>query len=1040
MDSPQVETGDMDLTKLAIHRPLAVTVGFLVAVLIGIFSLIRLPIDLMPDITYPTLTVRTDYAGVGPEEVETLVTRPIEETVAAIQGLEEITSTSVEGRSQVRLRFQWGTNLDVATSDVSARIDRVRNRLPEDVSPPNILKFDLAAFPVVFLAVSGDLSPLELKRLAEDQVKPRLERLPGVATVDLRGGLDREIRVELDRHRLAAFALTTEQVRQALSRDNLNVAAGEYREGTADRGLRIKGEFTRMEEIADTTVTVRNGTPVRVRDVGTVIDGYQDVQSSVTINGVPSLMVAINKQSGSNTVQVADQIRREIQVLNQELRGANVTITNDTSRFIRRSIEHISQDLVVGAILAILVLLFFLREVTSTLIVATAIPVSVITTFALLYWQNFSLNTMSLGGLALGIGRLVDDSIVVIENIFRHRAMGKSPREAALDGTRQVSLAIIASTAATLAVFVPLIFLSGMTGVMFQQLSLVVVFALSCSLVVAQGLIPLLVTQFMPEQAPAHRPQWQRLYDRIDRWLSGLERSYAQSLEWALGHAKPFMAAVALLVLISLALWPMIPSEFMPSADEGEVRIQAEMAPGTALDVLESRFRQLEAIAQREVPEAKTLIAEIGGGGWRASGTHTGSLRLILADARHRHRSSEEIANALRPAVSGLAGLSCRVSAGGSMPIMRMGQQQSDGRMAVEIRGYDVATSKRLLRQVQDSMEQVDGLTDVRASREAGRPETVITVDRVRSAQLGLSVSQVAEAIQTGTRGSRATYFREGGDEFAVLVRLKESQRQSLPHVLETPVRSANGSLIPLREVVRLTTGEGPSQIERRDQERVITVSAETTTADLGGLAQRLRQRLQNIPVPNGFSLVVTGDFEKQQEAFKELVTILGLAVLLVFLVMVAQFESVRYPFVIFLSVPSSITGVVAALLLTRTTLNVQSFIGIVVLVGVAVSNGIVMVDFMIKLLHEQKRPLEEAVREGAKARLRPVLMTTLTTILAMVPMALGLGEGSELQSPMARVVIGGLLTSTVITLYVVPLVFRWINRLQASKASSTCR
>ncbi|MFP5504377.1 MAG: efflux RND transporter permease subunit, partial [Candidatus Sericytochromatia bacterium] len=990
----------MDLAKLAISRPYAVAVGFLIAVLIGAFSLTRLPIDLMPDITYPTLSVNANYPGVGPEEIETLLTEPLESAVAAVQGLEEVTSNSQEGQASVRMSFRWGTDLDEAANDIRARIDRIRDNLPEGASAPEVRKFDLAAFPVVFLAVSGDLDPLALKRLAENQIQPRLERLPGVAAVNIRGGLDREVRVEVDRGKLQSLNLTMDDVRAALGRENLNTAAGKVEDNRREMGLRMAGEFLNLQDIAETAVATRNGQAIRVRDLGVVIDTYEDVTELVTIDGVPTLQLAISKQSGTNTVQVAEAVVKEVEALNADLRNARLTVTNDTSRFIRRAIEGLQKDLMIGAVLAVGVMLFFLRSVRSTLIIATAIPISVVTTFALLYFQNFTLNIMSLGGLALAIGRLVDDSIVVLENIYRHRAMGKSPKQAALDGTRQVSLAVIASTATTIAVFVPLIFLTGMTGVMFQQLSLVVVFSLACSTLVAQGIIPLFASRFLKDAAPPTRPFARKAYDASGSWLSGLENRYARALDWVLKRPKRVVALIAAALVGSLALMPLVGTEFMPSADEGEIRINAETPVGSTLEVTEAKLNQIEAVVREAVPEAELIIAEAGDGGWRSSGAHLASMRIILVPSTERTRSSEAIAADLRAKVARIPGVTSRVSPRGGLFIMRLGQ--SDGeKVGVQIRGHDFETARRLTREVQAAMEKTPGIADVRASRQDGRPEQVVRVDRAKAAAMGVSVTAVARALEAGMLGVRATGFREAGDEFNLTVRLREDQRRSIEQALDLPVMTASGRTVPLRNMVSVAEGIGPSAIDRDSQERVINVNAELQGADLGTTIAALRENLREIDVPSTFALVVTGDFEEQQKAFLELATALALALLLVFLVMVAQFESLKSPFVIFFSVPACATGVIGALLLTGTTLNVQSFIGIIVLVGIVVSNGIIMVEFMNQLHRDEGRPVEEVVREAARVRLRPVLMTTITTLLAMLPMAIGLGEGAEMHAPM---------------------------------------
>ena len=1017
----------MDLPELAIRRPYAVAVAFLIVVLLGAVSLLRLPVDLMPDISYPTLTVSTEYPGVGPEEIETLLTRPIEEAVAAVQSLEQNTSTSLQGRRLVRLSFAWGHDLSEAADDVRARVERIRNRLPTDVTPPAVLKFDLAAFPVMFLAVSGDLGPLALRYLAENQVKPRIERLPGVAAAEVRGGLLREIRVEVDRQRLWGLGLGLDQVIAGVARENLEVPAGDFRQGDREMGLRVKAAFTGPAQIAHLPIIWRNQEPVRVSQFATVVDTHQDVQQAVRVNGVPGLQVVVRKQSGTNTVAVASAIASALAPLNAELRDARVDLILDTSTQIRQAIRHLGRDLLVGATLAVGILLVFLRSWRSTLVVATAIPISVMATFALLYTQGLSLNTMTLGGLALGLGRLLDDAIVVIENIYRRRAMGDAPLDAALLGTRQVSLAIIASTVTTLVVFLPLVFQAGYAGVLFQQLALVVSFSLASSTVVAQGLIPLMAARFLPvvDRPPV---RFTRLYAQVGTALERLQHAYARALRNALRHGRAVVLMAVLITGGALAAVPLIGTDFMPVSDQGEVRLSVEAAPGTALDVLESRLAALENLVRREVPEAVTLLTEAGGGGWRATGSNTGSVRIVLTERSQRRRDAESIAQALRRHVSNQPGLQVRVSASSGSRVLRLGQSEEGGRLTVEVRGYDRDVAKGLAARVAEAMGQTPGIADVQVAREVGRPEAVVRVDRARAAALGVSASAAARALEAAVLGTRATLFREAGEEYPVTVRLAPQDRRNLDAALDLPVSSQLGPPVLLRQLVYVEQGEGPARIDREGQERVVEVSAEVEGRDLGAVVAQLREGLRDIPTPGNFALVVRGDFEAQQEAFEELAWASVFALLLVYLVLVAQFESLRHPFVILLCVPVSLSGVVAALLLTGTTFNVQSFIGVIVLIGVVVSNGIIMVDF-INQLRQEDRPLEEAIVQGAELRLRPVLMTTATTVLAMLPMALGLGEGGELQAPMARVVIGGLLASTVLTLFLVPVVYRWLNR-----------
>ncbi|MBM3275427.1 MAG: efflux RND transporter permease subunit, partial [Candidatus Sericytochromatia bacterium] len=675
-----------------------------------------------------------------------------------------------------------------------------------------------------------------------------------------------------------------------------------------------------------TPVTTRNGRPILVRDLATVVDGYADLRSTVLVGGVPSLQLRVNKQTGTNTVQVAEGIVRAVAAMDRDLRGVRVVVTNDTSRFIRRAMDHLAHDLLYGSILAFGVILFFLGNLRSTLIVATAIPVSVVATFLPLYFQGFSLNTMSLGGLALGVGRLVDDSIVVIENIFRHRKMGKSAAQAALDGTRQVSLAIVASTLTTVAVFVPLVFLAGMSGVLFSQLAFVVAFALLCSLVVAQGLVPMLCARFLADPAPPRFAPVRALHGATGRFSDALMRVYEAALRGALRSGWAVLAVALVLTVGSAALLPRVGSEFMPQADEGEVRISGEAAPGTTLEELTRKFEAVERIVRDRVPERILTIAELGGAtGFRPAAGNTGSLRLLLTPVHERARSSEEIAQALRRELDRLPGLRCRVQASGGSILNRLltGGGGDGGRIAVQIRGHDLTVASRLAEAVQNVMNATPGVANVRLNRDIGSPEVSVSVDRMRAAAVGVSAAQVARALEAAVLGLRATALREQGDEIPVIVRLRETDRSSLDQVLATPLQIPGGRVIRLGDVVTVGAGVGPSRIDRDNQERIIAVTGEPEGRDVGGIVARLQQNLGEIAVPTDFQVVVQGDWEEQQKAFRDLTIALVMALLLILLIMVAQFESIRAPFAILLSVPASITGVVVALLATGTTLNV---------------------------------------------------------------------------------------------------------------------
>ena len=1000
--------------------------AFAIVVLLGGVSLSRLPIDLMPDITYPVVTIRTNYENVGPEEIELLITRPIEEVVASIQGVEEITSISGEGQGRVRVSFTWGTDLDAAVNDIRAKLDRIRDDLPEEAEQPVVYKFDLSSFPVVYLGIAGQINPVELRRITDEQVKYRVERVPGVAAADIRGGLRREIHVAIDKKKLMALDLSVNQVMQALKAENLNLPAGEVEEGNLEVLIRTQGEFADVKQIMGTVVLTRGKVPVYLRDFASVSDSYEEIDNIVRINGVPGVRLAVYKRSGSNTVRVAEGVMAEVERINEDLPQIEVSTIFDTSTYIRNSIRNLRNAALFGGCLAVVILLVFLRSVRSTAIVAAAIPVSIVATFSLMYFCGFTLNIMTFGGLALGVGMLVDNAIVVLENIYRNMESRGDPLAAAVRGSDEVATAIVASTLTTLAVFLPLIFVRGMAGVMFRQLSVVVSFALFCSLTVALTLVPVLSSKYLKFTAMSYDGEEtlsHKAYRISGAFFSAIEDHYCEILEWALSHRKTVMLAAALLLGASLCLVPFVGREFMPASDEGEVRVEAETAVGTQLEVLDRMMQQAERIVAKEVPEAENILARVGGGGWRVRGGHTARLRISLVEQAKRSRSSEQIANDLRGKLAAIPGLTVRTRAGTGLFILRMGAGDAD-RVSVEVRGYDLDTAKHLALRVKEEVERVDGVTDARISRDEGRPEEVLRVDRAKAADLGLNVSQIAHAVETYLSGSTATFYREAGDEYRVLVRLKEADRLRVEDVLDMTVTTPAGKAVVLKNVVQMSRRTGPVTIERKDQERVVTINANFTGRDLGSIVADVRERLKQVPVPKDFTILFGGEYEEQQKAFRELLIGLALAVALVYMVMASQFESYLDPFLVMFSMPLGIMGVLLMMVLTRTTLNVQSFIGAIMLGGIVVNNAIVLVDYTNLLRRRDGLPLREAVLEGGRRRLRPILMTTLTTCLALVPLGLGLGEGGEVQAPMARVVIGGLLSSGLITLVFIPTLY----------------
>jgi HAE1 family hydrophobic/amphiphilic exporter-1 len=1016
----------MNTASGPVRRPVLTAVIFLIIVTLGLVSLSRLSIDLMPEVTFPTISVVTSYGNVGPQEMEELVTRPIEEALAAVQGVEEITSTSAEGMSMVRVAFDWGTDLDVAANDIRDRIDRVLGRLPEDIERPMIRKFDLSAFPILIMGVSSSMNPLDLRQMVEDQVKYRLERVPGVAAVDVWGGLMREIHVDLKAAQLKALGISTDNVLSALSNENRNIPAGLFEKGNTEVLVRTQGEFRSLEEIENTVIAVREGTPIQIRDVADVVDSWEEVRQTVRIDGQPGVRISVNKQSGANTVTVARAVNAELRSINRDLPQIRLVTLIDTSKYIEQSINNVGTALVLGGILAIIVLFFFLRNISSTAIIATAIPISVIATFSLMYFGGFTLNIMTFGGLALGIGMLLDSAIVVLENIYRHREHGETPKASALVGTGEVSSAIVASVLTTIVVFLPVVFMRGIAGTMYQQLAYVVSFSLVCSLIVALTLIPMLASRFLryrPAGEAMGKRGFQRVYAASERTFRAVESRYAVLLGWALGHKKTVVSVAGLLFVVSVILIRFIGVELIPAADAGEVRVDLEMAVGTRMEIMDQATRVVEDVVRREVPEMESLIARSGGGGYRSSGSHTAEVRVTLVPRDKRSRSSEQVANDLRRSLQGIPGVTVRTRAGQGLFILRLGSTSSDN-VSVEVRGYDLRTAQQLAARVNEVIQSVPGITDTRISREEGSPEEVIRIDRQKAADLGLSVSRIGEALETAVGGTYASYFRDSGKQYRILVRLSEEDRRELDDLLDLTVLNNRGESVILRNVVDTVPLEGPVRIERKDQERIITVSANFTGRDMGSVISDIRNRLKSVPIPKDFAILFGGDYEEQQKAFRELMLGLVLAILLIYLVMAGQFESLRDPFVVLFSIPMAITGIVTIMILTGTIFSMQAFIGCIMLAGIVVNNAILLVDYTNRLRRERGMALTEAVQAAGARRLRPILMTASTTVLGLLPLSLGLGEGGEAQAPLARVVIGGLISSTLITLVLIPVVY----------------
>jgi len=1016
----------MSIPRIAIHRPVTMFMLSGVIVLLGAISLARLPVDLMPDVTFPSLTIRVGYPGVGPLEIEESVTRPIEQAVAAVAGLQQINSTSSEGSSMVRLNFAWGTDLNAAADDVRSRLDRVRGRLPEDADPPVIFKFDASAQPIIWIGVEGDYDPVTLRELAQNDLSPRLERVAGVASVDVMGGVRRQIRVDLSKEKITALDLSVDRVVNILRTENQNIPIGEINEGDLTYLVRSQGQFSSLDDIRNLVVLTKNGVPVYLKDIATVYDGTEDIRSLVRINGKPGIRMNVTKQSGENTVAVARRVKAEVERINREVPGVRLSVLNDTSKFIEQAIGAVREAVLIGAVLVVAIIFLFLRNVRSTVIICTSIPISVIGTFALLYFGGFTLNTMTFGGLALGVGMIVDASIVVLENTFRHMEQGKDRMRAAAEGSEEVWSAIVASTLTHIAVFLPMLFLSGVSSIMFKQLAVVVMFSLAMSLFVAVTLVPVLCSRLLklPPPEAERRGVFGRLFTASERAFQAVDNGYRGLIHRALLHRPTVLVGGAATCVVAFLLLPTIPVELMPQTDEGQVTVTAELARGTRFERTRDVLLAMEARVRELVPEATTVITQVGGGGMGpmgGGGTHRGTLTINLVPKTERNRSSDQIAQALRRQLAGLPGtiVTARAS-GGNYQMNRLLGGGGDSRLALEIRGHDLDDATRLSEAAKALMEGTPGITDVRLGQDEARPELGVRVDRPKAALLGLTVSSVANTLRTNIAGTQAAMYRERGQEYPIVVRLREEDRERVADLGELLVSTPTGQVVQAKNLAGFETQQGPVQIERKNQERIKRVNAEIETT-LSDAVKAVEARLGELRVPKDFSVGFGAEVEEQARAFNQLFLVLILAIVLTYAVMASQYESLRDPFIIMFSVPLAAIGVVGILLVTRTAFSLQAYIGVIMLAGIVVSNAILLVDYTNILRRRDGLGVREAVELAGRTRLRPILMTTLTTVLGLVPMSLGYGEGAELQAPLARVVIGGLTTSTLVTLVFVP-------------------
>lgn len=1023
----------MRISDLSIRRPVLTAVVFIFIIIMGLVSLTRLGLDLYPDLNFPVAAVVVNYEGVSPREIENLITRPVEQAMGTVNNIDHITSESQPGSALVLVWFKWGTDMSEATIQMREKLDRIKPMLPRDADIPMVLKMDPTQIPVLQMGVTGGKDLAELQQIVEDKIQPRLERLEGVASVVTTGGFTREILVQLDSNKLQQYGLSSTAIAGVLRQENLSLASGELTDGGKILFVRTLGELKSIDQLANLPIPLPQGGTVALQDLGLVKDSHKKIRQYTRINGKPSIGIHILKQTGTNIVQVADRVNTELAQLQQELQddGIEISVAVDNSKFIRDSINQIKQHSLEGAVLSIVVLLLFLRNWRSTIIVGLAIPISVVATFVLLYLKGITLNMMSLGGLALGIGRMVDDSIVVLENIYRHRERGLSLMEAASQGAAEVSNAVIAATLTAIAVFLPMIFVEGIAAELFRQMALTVSFSLLCSLLVSLMLVPMLSSKFLrlEEEKKRHLAWWDRALNWFNRLLSRLDDSYRNLLAWSLDHRKTVVATVLALLLGSGGLVPVLGMEFMPRTDSGEIAVDIKLARGTVLEKTAAVAAYCEQKA-RELPEARIIFTSVGpsgrGGMVNLSGqSENAQIRIKVGPRSERNRSTDEIVEDLRQRIGAVPGAKISI---------KMSDTNQGGPVGapiqINIKGQDLEELARLADEVVKRVKKVPGTREVESNLEASRPELQIYLKREVASQYGLTANQVAAAVKQALAGDTATRFRTGKDEVDVRLALEDDYGLSLARLSTLPISLAGGGAVSLNQVADLAVNLGPTSIKREENARVVTVSAENVGRDLGSVTEDIKKALADFRLPPDYVLEYGGQNKEMMESFVSLAQALLLAVVLVYLVMAAQFESFLYPFIIMFSLPTTFIGVVAGLALTGRAFSVNAFIGVIMLVGIVVSNAIVLVDY-INILRERGQERRQAILTAGHTRLRPILMTTLTTVLGMIPLALGIGEGAEAEAPLATVVVGGLTTSTLLTLVFVPVVYTLFDDLR---------
>ena len=1016
----------MSMIKFAVKRPVTMIIMVSVLLILGFFTYSKLSVDLLPEMELPVAAVMTSYSGAGPEEVESGVTELLESALTTVSNVDTIQSISAAGQSVVIMMFNWGTDMDAAAIEMKDSIGFVEGYLPDGASDPLVIKMDPTMMPIMQIGISGeDLA--QVQEIAEEVIEPRLSRIPEVASVIITGGQERQVKVEIDPVRLENYGLTLSQVAQVLQMENFNMSSGKVTQGTREYYVRNMQEFETIEDIRNVAIVTATGSNLRLGDIATITDGYKEMEQFTRVNHREAVGVHLMKQSDANTVKASEAVRKELAKIQQELNlDLDVDIVYDAAEYINQSIDSTIKMIYEGALLAVLVLFLFLRNMRSTLIIFTAIPLSIIATFILMYFYGTTLNLITMGGLALGVGRIVDDSIVVFENIYRHRSLGLPPMEAAVTGASEVSSAVIAATMTFIAVFLPMVFVEGLASIIFAPMAMTISFAILCSLFVALTVIPLMSSRILTDKSMQRITEGSgRIFNATQKfggWIDSLGERYKVLIQACLNRRRRVIIIVTLLMVVSLAAIPLVGAEFMPATDSGEISVSIETDKGSTLEDTDEVIRQVEN-RLLDIPEVELVFTSVGSAGTMmmssgSGGTNTSTLYVKLCPKNERQRGVEMVAEDMRQQLAGLAGTKVAVSV-----MDATSSFGSTSPVVVQISGDDLDVLREISTEVADIVRSTPGTREVTSSITDGNPEMQIRIDRARAAAYGLTPMQVASEIKSAMDGTVATRYKVNGQEVDVKVSYTSEGHSDVDYLTNLTILSPQGAVVKLSQIATFELAQGPVQIIREDQVRKAEVTADLLNRDLNSVMTDIQTSIGQMNLPAGYEITFGGENEEMMESFASLAVALLLAIILVYAVMAVQYESFFNPFVIMFSIPTCIIGVVFGLLLTGRSFSITAFIGVIMLVGIAVANAIVYVDYL-KRLRERGMERDEAIAEAGRVRLRPILMTAFTTILAMLPMAIGLGEGAELIAPLATVVIGGLLASTLITLVLVPVVY----------------